>query len=192
MQASYNIWLVGLSIVVAMVVSYTALKLAARVAEGSRSAGRMWLLGGAAAMGMGIWSMHFIGMLAYSVEIPLRYGIFKTVLSLVIAMITSGFALAIAGRPQLSMARLAVGSIVMGAGICAMHYSGMAAIQIVPIITYQPLLVLASIGIAVGASFAALWLAFKLRTGQSLYIGLARGGAAVVMGLAISGMHYTA
>ncbi len=94
--------------------------------------------------------------------------------------------------PQLSLKRLAVGSIVMGAGICAMHYSGMSAIQIVPIITYQPMLVLASIGIAVGASFAALWLAFKLRSGQSRYIGLARAGAAVIMGLAISGMHYTA
>jgi NO-binding membrane sensor protein with MHYT domain/signal transduction histidine kinase len=192
MQASYNSWLVTLSIVVAMVVAYTALKLTARVAEGGRSGGRMWLLGGAAAMGMGIWSMHFIGMLAYSVEIPLRYGILRTVLSLLIAMITSGFALAIAGRPQLGIGRLAIGSVVMGAGICAMHYSGMSAIQIVPIITYQPWLVLASIGIAVGASFAALWLAFKLRSGQSLYIGLARGGAAVVMGLAISGMHYTA
>jgi len=191
MQASYNFWLVGLSIVVAMVVSYTALKLAARVAEGGPSAGRMWLLGGAAAMGMGIWSMHFIGMLAYSVEIPLRYGIIKTLFSLVIAMITSGFALAIASRPQLGLVRLAVGSIVMGAGICGMHYSGMSAIQIVPMISYQPMLVLASIAIAIGASFAALWLAFKLRSGQSTYIALARGGAAAIMGLAISGMHYT-
>jgi NO-binding membrane sensor protein with MHYT domain/nitrogen-specific signal transduction histidine kinase len=192
MQATYNLWLVGLSIVVAMVVAYTALKLAARVAESGPAGGRGWLLGGAAAMGMGIWSMHFIGMLAFSVEIPLQYGIFKTLLSLLIAVITSGFALAIASRPQLSLTRLSLGAIVMGAGICAMHYSGMAAIQIVPIITYQPMLVLASIGIAVGASFAALWLAFKLRTGQSTYIALARGGAAVIMGLAISGMHYTA
>jgi NO-binding membrane sensor protein with MHYT domain/two-component sensor histidine kinase len=192
MEASYNSWLVGLSILVAMVVAYTALKLAARVADAGPSSGRWWLIGGAAAMGMGIWSMHFIGMLAFSVAIPLRYGIFKTVLSLVIAMITSGFALAIASRPHLSLARLATGSIVMGAGICAMHYSGMSAIQIVPIITYQPMLVLASIAIAVGASFAALWLAFQLRSGQSRYIGLARAGAAVVMGLAISGMHYTA
>jgi NO-binding membrane sensor protein with MHYT domain len=142
-------------------------------------------------MGMGIWSMHFIGMLAYSVEIPLRYGIIKTLFSLVIAMITSGFALAIASRPQLGLVRLAVGSIVMGAGICGMHYSGMSAIQIVPMISYQPMLVLASIAIAIGASFAALWLAFKLRSGQSTYIALARGGAAAIMGLAISGMHYT-
>ncbi len=192
MEAIYNPWLVGLSILVAMVVAYTALKLAARVAEAGRSAGRLWLLGGAAAMGMGIWSMHFIGMLAYSVDTPLRYGILKTLFSLVIAMITSGFALAIASRPQLSLGRLAVSSIVMGAGISAMHYSGMSAIQIVPVLTYQPALVVASIGIAIGASFAALWLAFKLRTGRSRLLGLARGAAAVVMGLAIIGMHYTA
>jgi NO-binding membrane sensor protein with MHYT domain/two-component sensor histidine kinase len=143
-------------------------------------------------MGMGIWSMHFIGMLAYSVEIPLRYSVVKTILSLVIAVVTSGFALAIASRPKLSFARLTFGSIVMGAGICGMHYSGMGAIQIVPMITYQPMLVLASIGIAVGASFAALWLAFKLRNDGSKYVSLARAGAALVMGLAISGMHYTA
>jgi NO-binding membrane sensor protein with MHYT domain len=192
MEATYNPWLVGLSILVAMVVAYTALKLAARVAEAGGSSGRLWLLGGATAMGMGIWSMHFIGMLAYSVEIPLRYGIFKTLLSLVIAIITSGFALAIASRPQLNLGRLAISSIVMGAGISAMHYSGMSAIQIVPIITYQPALVLASIGIAIGASFAALWLAFKLRSGHSRLLGLARGAAAIIMGLAISGMHYTA
>src|SRR5687767_3536714 len=121
MQATYNSWLVALSILVAMVVSYTALRLAARVAEGGRSGGRLWLLGGAAAMGMGIWSMHFIGMLAFSVGIPLRYGIFKTLLSLAIAMVTSGFALAIASRPRLSLNRLATGSLIMGAGICAMH-----------------------------------------------------------------------
>jgi NO-binding membrane sensor protein with MHYT domain len=193
-QATYNVWLVSLSILVAMVVAYTALKLAGRVAEGGRGrdGGRLWLVGGAVAMGMGIWSMHFIGMLAFSVPIPLRYGIFKTVLSLGIAIVTSGFALAIASRPRLSLSRLAVSSLVMGAGICAMHYSGMAAIQIVPIITYQPWLVLASVAIAVGASFAALWLAFKLRTGQSKFLRLARAGAALVMGLAISGMHYTA
>jgi NO-binding membrane sensor protein with MHYT domain/signal transduction histidine kinase len=192
MQASYNLWLVALSILVAMVVSYTALRLAARVAEADRGSGRLWLLGGAAAMGMGIWSMHFIGMLAFSVAIPLRYGIVKTVVSLAIAMVTSGFALAIASRSHLSLKRLAVGSVVMGSGICAMHYSGMAAIQIVPMIRYEPLLVAASVAIAVGASFAALWLAFNLRSGESKSIGLARAGAAAVMGLAISGMHYTA
>lgn len=192
MQATYNAWLVAFSILVAMTVAYTALKLAARVADSSPQAGRLWLVCGGAAMGIGIWSMHFIGMLAFSVAIPLQYSIVTTLTSLLIAMITSGFALAIASRAQLSLPRLAFGAVIMGAGICAMHYSGMAAIQIVPIITYRPWLVFASVVIAIVASFAALWLAFKLRSGRSTHISLARLGAAVIMGLAISGMHYTA
>ena len=191
MQATYNVWLVALSIIVAIVVSYTALTLAGRVAQAGQSGGRGWLLGGAAAMGIGIWSMHFIGMLAFSVPIPLRYNIVTTLVSLIIAILTSGFALAIASRPNLGVKRLAAGSLVMGAGICAMHYTGMAAIQIMPTISYDPLLVGASIAIAVTASFAALWLAFKLRSGQSWLMILTRGGAAVVMGFAITGMHYT-
>ena len=192
MQATYNFWLVALSIVVAIVVSFTALTLAGRVAAAERTGGRLWLLGGAAAMGMGIWSMHFIGMLAYSVPIQLRYNVLDTLASLMIAMLTSGFALGIASRRDLSLARLAVGSVIMGAGICAMHYTGMVAIQIMPLIAYDPVLVITSIVIAISASFAALWLAFRLRNGQSGLMLLARAGAAVAMGLAITGMHYTA
>jgi NO-binding membrane sensor protein with MHYT domain/signal transduction histidine kinase len=191
-QATYNFGLVALSIVVAMVVAYTALKLAARVAEAGRAGGRFWLLGGAIAMGIGIWSMHFIGMLAFSVSTPLRYSIGKTLASLVIAIATSGLALALASRAQLGLKRLSLGAVAMGAGISAMHYSGMSAITIVPMIRYEPWLVAASIGIAMVASFAALWLAFNLRSGESKYIAFARAAAAVVMGLAISGMHYTA
>ena len=128
MHHAYNPWLVALSIVVAMVVSYTVLRLAARVAESQGAVGRSWLFGGAVAMGTGIWSMHFIGMLAFSVGTPLRYSVSITLASLAIAIVTSGFALAIASRPHLSLQRLSFGAIVMGAGICAMHYSGMAQI----------------------------------------------------------------
>jgi len=191
MDPTYNPWLVALSIIVAMAVAYTALKLAARVAAEGREGNRLWLIGGAIAMGIGIWSMHFIGMLAYSVEIPLRYSLSETIVSLIIAMITSGFALGLVSGSQLGMNRLIAGSLFMGAGIAAMHYSGMAAIEITPVITYAPHLVAASIVIAVAASFAALWLTFKLRSGSSRAIGFARAGAAVAMGLAISGMHYT-
>ena len=134
MQATYNSWLVILSIIVAMVVAYTALKLAARVAEAEGTGGRLWLIGGAVSMGTGIWSMHFIGMLAFSVQTPLRYGVATTLASLAIAIVTSGFALAIASRPKLGMGHLTVGALFMGAGISAMHYSGMAAITIVPMI----------------------------------------------------------
>jgi NO-binding membrane sensor protein with MHYT domain/two-component sensor histidine kinase len=192
LQATYNAWLVALSIVVAMIVAYTALKLTVRVAEGGRAGGLLWLCGGAFAMGTGIWSMHFIGMLAFSLPIPLQYSLEETLASLAIAVVTSGFALAVASRAELSLKRLSVGALIMGAGISAMHYSGMAAITIVPMITYEPWLVLASIGVAISASFAALWLAFKLRSGHSRQVALARAGAAIVMGLAISGMHYTA
>jgi NO-binding membrane sensor protein with MHYT domain len=192
MHGAYNPWLVTLSVIVAILVSYTALRLAERVAGAERRAGRLWLLGGAVSMGIGIWSMHFIGMLAFSVAIQLRYNVLITLASLVIAMLTSGFALAISSRSDLSLPRLAAGSIFMGAGICGMHYTGMAAIQIMPVIRYSPLLVAASIAIAVGASFAALWLFFRLRRGRSRLMRLARAAAAVVMGCAIAGMHYTA
>jgi diguanylate cyclase len=192
LQSNYNNWLVGLSIFVAMLVSYTALRLAARVATSERQATRMWLAAGALAMGVGIWSMHFIGMLAFSLPIPLAYDVPTTLASLAIAVVTSGFALLLTSGQQLTLSRLAAGAVAMGAGICAMHYTGMAAIAIVPGIDYSPMLVGLSIAIAVTASFVALWLFFRLRDGHSHLHRLARVAAAVVMGLAISGMHYTA
>jgi NO-binding membrane sensor protein with MHYT domain len=191
MHATYNPWLVTLSVIVAILVSYTALRLTERVAGAERGAGRLWLLGGAVSMGVGIWSMHFIGMLAFSVGITLRYNLLINLASLFIGMLTSLFALSISSLADLSLRRLAVSSLFMGAGICGMHYTGMAAIQIVPAITYSPLLVSASVAIAIMASFVALWLFFRLRTGESRLMSLARIGAAIVMGFAITGMHYT-
>jgi diguanylate cyclase len=116
-------------------------------------------------MGVGIWSMHFIGMLAFSLPIPLAYDIPTTLASLAIAVVTSGFALKLTSGRQLIFSRLAGGAVAMGAGICAMHYTGMAAIAIVPGIAYDPVLVVLSVVIAVTASFVALWLFFKLRDG---------------------------
>jgi PAS domain S-box-containing protein len=190
-QGTYIYWLVGLSVIVAVMVSYTALSLAARVAEASASLTRAWLLGGSLTMGIGIWSMHFIGMMAFTLPIALRYDVGRTVTSLAIAIVTSGCALWIAAAARMSWRRLTGGSLLMGAGICAMHYSGMSAIQIVPMITYDRGLVAASIVIAVGASFAALWLAFNLRSGRSWQMTAGRVAAALIMGAAISGMHYT-
>ena len=152
---------------------------------------RVWLLGGSLTMGIGIWSMHFIGMLAYSLPIGLRYDVTTTLLSLLAAILTSGCALWISSGANLGLQRLAGGALFMGAGISIMHYAGMAAIQITPHIGYDPVLVAASVGIAVAASFAALWLSFNLRSGSSWHSTLNRLGAAAVMGLAIAGMHYT-
>ncbi len=187
----YNYWLVGLSILVAMLVSYTALRLAARVATSERNAARIWLGIGSIAMGVGIWSMHFIGMLAFSLPIPLAYNVQTTLASLAVAILTSGFALSITSGQRLTIPRLGGGALVMGFGIAAMHYMGMAAITVIPPIAYDPLLVAASVLVAVAASFVALWLFFRLREGNSLSLWLTRIAAALMMGLAISGMHYT-
>src|SRR6202140_460187 len=192
MPPLYNHWLVSLSIVVAILVSYTALRLAARIATSERHGARIWLGIGAIAMGVGIWSMHFIGMLAFSLPIPLAYNVPTTLGSLALAIITSGFALRITGGQRLTIPRLAGSAVVMGAGISAMHYMGMAAITVVPGISYDPILVATSILIAITASFIALWLFYRLPDGSSVYQWLTRMAGAVVMGLAISGMHYTA
>src|SRR3984957_11500847 len=191
MASIYNHWLVGLSLVVAMLVSYTALRLASRVATSEGNGSRIWLGIGAMAMGIGIWSMHFVGMLAFSLPIPVAYDVPTTLASLAVAIVTSGFALAITSGRRLIVPRLAGGAVIMGSGISAMHYMGMAAITVLPGIAYDPFLVAVSILIAIAASFAALWLFFQLRDGNSRLQQLKRIAAAVVMGLAISGMHYT-
>jgi diguanylate cyclase len=191
MSGTYNYSLVLLSILVAVVVSYTALRLAARVGRARGSSAQLWLAGGAVAMGTGIWSMHFIGMLAFSLPIPLSYDLTATLSSLGLAIATSGFALRLATRPDRGFLRLVGGALMMGAGICAMHYVGMTALRVVPMIQYEPGLVAASAAIAVAASFAALWMFTHLGNQDTWRMRAARIGAAFVMGLAISGMHYT-
>jgi diguanylate cyclase (GGDEF)-like protein len=192
MSGTYNYFLVLLSLLVAVAVSHTALRLAARVARAKGSSAQLWLAGGAIAMGTGIWSTHFIGMLAFTLPIPLSYGLTATIGSLVLAIATSGFALKLASKAESSKLLLASGAIVMGAGICAMHYLGMAAVQVVPMIRYEPGLVAASAAIAIAASFAALWMFTHLGTQDTWRMRATRIGAAFVMGLAINGMHYTA
>jgi diguanylate cyclase len=189
---TYTPALVALSVLVAVFVSYTALSLSSRVAQArTSSSSGLWLAGGAIAMGAGIWSMHFIGMLAFSLPIQLSYDVLLTVASLVIAVAISGFALWVASSPEMNLTYYIIAAIMMGVGISAMHYTGMASIQIRPMITYEMDLLLASIGIAIVASFAALVLFFQLRNAASLGMKLARVAAAFVMGAAIAGMHYT-
>jgi diguanylate cyclase len=187
---SYNPWLVCLSVLVAVLVSHTALSLSSKVASATRTGRLGWLAGGAFVMGGGIWSMHFIGMLAFTLPIPLSYDVMATARSLVIAIAASAFALYIASGSKLGTTKLTWSALLLGAGISAMHYSGMSAIQITPMITYEPELVVVSVVIAIAASFGALWLFFKLRRGRSRFMRYARIGAALIMGAAISGMHY--
>jgi diguanylate cyclase (GGDEF)-like protein len=187
---SYNPWLVMASLLIAMLASYTALDMAGRVAETQGRAARWWLFGGSVAMGFGIWSMHFLGMLAFSLPVPMGYDPFITLLSLLIAIASSAFALWMVCQQRLSWQRLSMGALLMGAGVCAMHYTGMAAMRMKPGIQYDPFLFFLSVVIAITASGAALWIAFHLRRRSSKTKRL-RAGAAVVMGFAIAGMHYT-
>ncbi len=187
---SYSLALVFISLCVAILASYTALDLTGRIATARGRAVYLWMAGGALAMGVGIWSMHFIGMLAFKLPIALGYDGPLTLLSLLIAILSSGFALWLVTQPRLPATQLAFGALIMGAGISAMHYCGMAALKMQPGIDYDPTLFSASLVIAVVASAAALWIAFRLRR-NTPYVRLARSGAAVIMGLAIVGMHYT-
>ncbi|MDQ7977109.1 EAL domain-containing protein [Paraburkholderia sp. SARCC-3016] len=192
MPSSYNLALVALSIFVATLASYTALDLAGRITlQAVLRQRHAWLAGGAAAMGVGIWSMHFIGMLAFSLPIPLGYDLPITGASLAIAFVVSYFALAIVTRRTLSRPRLIAGGVLMGVGIAGMHYTGMAAMRMAPGIRYEPALFAASLAIAVAASMAALWIAHTLRDSSQRGIIAKRTGAAAVMGMAITGMHYT-
>ena len=191
LSGSYAPTLVTLSVFVAVMASYTALTLTSRVTytEGRTSVG--WLGGGAVAMGVGIWSMHFIGMLAFSLPIRISYDLGITLLSLLAAIAVSAFALFMVTRKTLTTRHLLGAGMVMGLGICSMHYMGMYALRMFPAIEYEPVRFAASVAIAVVASIAALWLAFTLRTGNSTLAQVKRFGAAVLMGLAVIAMHYT-
>ncbi|QRY78093.1 EAL domain-containing protein [Pseudomonas sp. PDNC002] len=187
---SYDPALVLISLCVAMLASYTALDLAGRIATTRGWPVLLWIAGGGVAMGIGVWSMHFIGMLAFSLPIPLGYDLTLTLLSLAIAVLSSGFALALVSQDRLPLWQLVCGALAMGAGISCMHYLGMYAMLMQPGIDYDPTLFGLSLLIAVAASGAALWIAFQLRQ-NAPYVRLARAGAALVMGVAIVGMHYT-
>ena len=190
MTGSYSQSLVFFSLLVAVLASYTALDMAGRLATAQGRVARWWLAGGAAAMGLGIWSMHFIGMLAFKLPIPIGYDLAITVYSLAVSVGASAYALWLVSRPQLPTRRLFAGALLMGLGIAAMHYLGMAAMRMQPGIDYDPLWFIASILIAIGAAGAALWIAFRLRI-ESRNTRRLRGAASLVMGLAIVGMHYT-
>ena len=155
MVGSYDPGLVVLSVLVAVIASYTALDLAGRVSAKSGTNSWFWLLGGALSMGTGIWAMHFVGMLAFHLPVPLAYDVPINVLSWLIATAVSGVALYVVRRPAMTAQNLSVGAALMGTGICAMHYTGMAAMRMTPPIVYDPALFIASVIIAIVASLAA-------------------------------------
>ncbi len=187
---SYNYALVALSVLIAMFASYAALDLAGRVTAAGGWTRAVWLLGGAGAMGTGIWSMHYIGMLAFILPIPVSYHWPTVLLSLLAAILASVVALGVVSRHKMGWFRALAGSVLMGAGIASMHYIGMAAMRLPAICQFNSFIVFLSVVFAVLISLAALWITFHFRH-EKTGIGWERLAGAVVMGAAIPVMHYT-
>ena len=187
---SYNYALVGLSILIAILASYTAMDLAGRVTASAGWTRVSWLLGGAVAMGTGIWSMHYIGMLAFILPVPVFYHWPTVLLSMLAAIFASAIALSVVSRQQLDTVRTLIGSGLMGAGIAGMHYIGMYAMRLPAMCQFDSLVVILSVVFALVISFAAIWITFHLQVGKGKSTGIKVLGA-VVMGAAISVMHYT-
>lgn len=182
--------LVAVSLIVAFIAAFTALDTAGRVAVSRGGLAKLWLAGGGTAMGIGIWAMHFIGMLAMNLPMSMRYDVSLTILSLLLAIVSAmlAFAQAVSGS-HLTTRRLVTGTLILGSGIVGMHYTGMAALRFSPSLSWNFSLVALSVAIAFAASGVALWLAFHLRQDERGSLRM-RMLAALVMGGAIAGMHY--
>jgi len=182
---------VALSYLIAAFASYVALDLAKRVRTPDRAVARAWWTAGSLSMGTGIWAMHFVGMLALKLPFPVGYDARLTALSWVIAVASSGIALRVAAEETLTPWPLAGGALSMGAGISAMHYTGMAALMLDPVVRWDWVLVAASLLIATGTAAVALCIFFWLRRLQRSQALWGQVAAALVMGAAVAGMHYT-
>ncbi len=189
LHGSYDYRLVALSVVLAMFAAYVALDLAGRVTAARRWAKVFWLAGGATSMGLGIWSMHYIGMLAFSLPVPVLYHYPTVIWSLLAAIAASAVALFTVSRERMTVAQGILGSLMMGGGIAAMHYIGMEAMRLPATMVYNPALVVLSIALAVAISLAALILTFRVR--HENRVSRRRLASALVMGSAIPLMHYT-
>lgn len=190
----YDFRLVILSFLVAISASYIALDLVARLRDRNNTptSSLLWILGGAIAMGSGIWSMHFIGMLSFKIPgLTLEYDFFWTVLSLLVAIVASGFALTLLKTSIINVLHLVAGGIILGLAIASMHYTGMEAMLITLNIRYLPNIFFLSILIAIVASEAAIWLALKSTRVLLRVRYRIKMISAVIMGFAICGMHYT-
>ena len=184
-HTGYNPALVALSVAIAVFASYVALDLGGRARSAASRLRLRWVAGAAVAMGGGIWAMHFVGMLAFEIGMPAAYDLGLTLFSLLIAVGVTGAAFAWVGRQGPGASVLLVSGPLMGVGVAAMHYTGMAAMRVPGNLAFDPAVVALSVAIAVTAATAALWLTFR-RNGvwQKL-------AAACVMGVAVAGMHYT-
>ena len=186
----YDYRLVALSVLISTLASFAALDLGGRVTASRGSVRSVWLMGGAPAMGIGIWSIHYIGMLAYSLPVAIFYHWPTVLLSLLAATLASAVALFVVSRNGMGPLRIVMGGLLTGSGIAAMHYVGMDAMRLPATCQYSVGLVALSVVLAVVISLVALWLTFHLRA-QINSLSWQKLASATLMGAAISVMHYT-
>ncbi len=193
LTGSYNLPLVLLSIAIACFAGLAALSVVDRIlASDDSRLRRYWLLAGAVAMGCGIWAMHFTGMLAFNPPITVSYGLAITLLSLIPAILGSGAAIHFMARPALGWKRLQLGALLLAAGIGTMHYTGMEAMYMTGTMHYDLGLFCLSLIVAHILAMAAIYVRFVLGNRLALDARWIRGLAAIIMGHAVAGMHYTA
>jgi PAS domain S-box-containing protein len=190
---TYNLGLVATSLAIAILAAFVALSISGRiVAASTRRARYAWASAGAISMGGGIWSMHFVGMLAFSLPCGITYDPLGTVFSMIPGMLASGIALGAISKPdEPGLSRLSVSAVLIGVGVAAMHYSGMSAMRPEALLRYNPRLVAVSIVVAVVLAFVSLSIRFLFHRPQSSRTA-ATIIAASIMGCAVAGMHYTA
>jgi diguanylate cyclase (GGDEF)-like protein len=190
LPTGHDPWIVAASLLIATLAAFVALDLAQRVRRADDRLDKVWWAVGSVAMGTGIWAMHFVGMLGFSLPIRLGFAGNLTLASWAVAVAASGIALWVSSQKDFSVKRLGIASLAMGAGICAMHYAGMAALDMAPGIVWDRGTVALSAAIAVGTSAAAMGIFALVRQRQERRLGV-QLLAALVMGLAVCGMHYT-
>jgi PAS domain S-box-containing protein len=190
LTGSYDYGEVARSVFIAIVASYAALDLAGRATAAGARVRFAWLSCGAIAMGIGIWAMHFKGMLAFHLPVPVEYHWPTVLASVLVAVLASAVALYVASRHKTDPVEALTGSMLMGAGIAGMHYIGMAAMRLPAITRYSPLLVTCSVFLVILFSLIALPMAFDLRE-ESRWSVPRRLGSATLMGVGVSAMHYT-
>jgi PAS domain S-box-containing protein len=188
---TYNASLVTLSVAIAIVASYAAFNLAERVSVSGGQRRWAWLTSGAIAMGFAIWSMHYVGMLAFVLPVPVLYHVPTVILSLGAAVAGAAIALYIVSKKTMHRVDTAVAGVCFGGAIVSMHYVGMAAMRSAAMHHYKPALVVLSVVVAVTFSSIAVWLAFRFGRFHQGFT-LTRISAASLMGVGIASMHYTA
>ncbi len=190
LAGSYDYGEVARSVLIAIAASYAALDLTGRVTAASGWVRLAWLGGGATTMGIGIWAMHFKGMLAFHLPVSVEYDWLTVLASLLVAIFASSVALYLSSRRKMGLVEALAGSVIMGAAIAGLHYICMAAMRLPAVTRYSPLLVACSILLAILFSLIALLMAFDLRE-ETRWSVPRRLGSATVMGVAVSAMHYT-